>query len=63
MNILQLPNPYTALNSTHVTQDITLLRIKETLKLMTLDIKDRHVNLPISETIHITKTLMKLNHT
>ena len=48
---LNLDNHYTIVNSTNLAEDLTKLSINKNHRLITLDIKDLYVNIPISETI------------
>ena len=59
---LNLDNHYTVVNSSTLAQDLTQLSINNKYRLITLDIKDLYVNIPIAETIDITTTqLLKHN--
>jgi hypothetical protein len=51
-----LPNTFVTYNSTQLANELTKLKIKETSRLITFEIKDLYVNIPIEETIKITKT-------
>jgi hypothetical protein len=55
---LSLPNTYVTYNSTTLAQDLTKINITESSRLATFDIKDLYVNIPIEETVHITKVLL-----
>jgi len=55
-------NYYTINNSTDLANNLTKLKINDNHRLITLDIKDLYVNIPIDETIHTTRTqLLKHN--
>ena len=59
---LHLNNYYTINNSTDLANNLTRLKINDNHRLITLDIKDSYVNIPIDETIHTTRTqLLKHN--
>jgi hypothetical protein len=59
---LHLNNHYTTDKSTSLAHNLTKLTINDNHRLITLDIKDLYVNIPISETISITRTqLLKHN--
>jgi uncharacterized protein (UPF0147 family) len=61
---LSLNNHYTIRNSTNIANDLTKLAINDKHRLITLDIKDLYVNIPLKETIDITRTqLLKNNNT
>jgi hypothetical protein len=53
---LPLTNHYTAFNSTSLANDLVNLIINDKHKLMTLDIKDLYINIPLKETTDITRT-------
>jgi hypothetical protein len=57
-----LDNHYTTHNSTNLANDLVKLTINDKNVLITLDIKDLYVNIPIKQTIDITRTqLLKHN--
>jgi len=59
---LNLHNHHTIISSTTVAQDLTKLNINTKHRLITMDIKDLYVNIPITETTDITTTqLLKHN--
>ena len=59
---LHLGNYYTISNLTDLAKNLTKLKIIAYHILMTLDIKDLYVNIPIDETIHTSRTqLLKHN--
>jgi len=59
---LHLNNHYTIDNSTNLAHNLTKLMINDNYRLITLDIKDLYVNIPINETISTTRTqLLKHN--
>jgi hypothetical protein len=58
---LNLDNHYTRVNSSTLAQDLTRLNINNKHRLITLDIKDLYINIPIAETIDIT-TIQLLKH-
>ncbi|GFG33464.1 hypothetical protein Cfor_03532 [Coptotermes formosanus] len=59
---LNLPNTYNTINSHALAQDISKLTINEHCKLVTYDIKDLYVNIPIDETLHITDFFLRINN-
>jgi hypothetical protein len=65
--LIQLPNTYihiyTAKNSYELAQELHNTNINEYSKIITLDIQDTYVHLPIKNILHITKFwLHKYNH-
>ena len=61
---LHLDNHYTTRNSTSQTNELVKLKINDKHRLITLDIKDLYVNIPLKEIIDITRTqLLKNNNT
>jgi len=58
---LTVDNCYTIVNSSTLAQDLTKLNISKQHRLITLDIKDLYVNIPIRQTIDITR-LQLLKH-
>jgi hypothetical protein len=60
-NHLHLNNQYTAFNSTTLANDLIKLKIDNKHRLLTLDIKDLYINIPIKETIDITRTQLLMN--
>jgi len=55
---LNLSYQYNVQDSATLAQDLKQLTIHDNLRLITLDIKDLYVNIPIHETLRITKTLL-----
>jgi len=55
-NPLHLENQYNAINSNTLAKDLIQVKINDKHRLVTLDNKDLYVNIPITETISITKT-------
>ena len=55
LQYLNLDNCYTIVNSSTVAQDLTKLNINKQHRLITLDIKDLYINIPIRETIDIIR--------
>jgi hypothetical protein len=49
-------------NSYELAQSITEMNIKMAHKIITYNIKDLYINLPIEETIRITKNWMTMNN-
>jgi hypothetical protein len=58
---LALKNEFNYINPITLANDICKLNMKPEYKLLTLDIKDLYVNIPINETIHITTKLLHEN--
>jgi hypothetical protein len=56
--LVQLENQYNCINSATFAEDITRLHLHDNYKFLTLDIKDLYVNIPIQNTLHITKLLL-----
>jgi hypothetical protein len=56
--LVQLKNQYNCINSTTFAEDITKLHMQDNYKFLTLDINDLYVNIPIQNTLHITKQLL-----
>jgi hypothetical protein len=46
-------------NSTQLDNDLHNIKLQETYKLITVDIKDLYVNIPIQEVIQITESLLR----
>jgi len=59
---IALHNQYVATNSTSLANDLTRLEILENHCLMTFDIEDLYVNIPVSETLNIVKTKLLQNN-
>ena len=55
---LRLNNYHNVKNSTNLATDLTKIKLNENHKLITYDIKDLYVNIPIEETLTITKSLL-----
>lgn len=62
MELIQIPNTYNMFNSTHIANDLTMIKLNKHHKHITLDIKDLFTNIPIIEIINITKQKLKYNH-
>jgi hypothetical protein len=52
---LKLKNYYSVKNSTTFANNLIKMKIHNNYKMITFDIKDLHVNIPICETLDITK--------
>jgi len=52
---LHLENHYNTINSSTLANELVKLKINNHHRLLTLDIKDLYVNIPIQETLDITK--------
>jgi len=55
-------NHYNVVNSSILTNDLTKLKINENHRMITFDIKDLYVYIPIDETINIIKTKLLQNN-
>jgi NhaP-type Na+/H+ and K+/H+ antiporter len=63
-NCLHLDFLYNTINSESLATELTSLKINNNHRVLMLDIKDLYVNIPICETIHLTKAqLLKYNKT
>jgi len=59
---LNIGNSYTVENSTKLANDLAKITLKDNYRLITLDIKDLYVNIPIHETIQTARSqLLKHN--
>ena len=59
-----LNNHYNVTNSTNLAHDLSQLKIHENHKMITFDVKDLYVNIPINETLNILKVkLLENNNT
>jgi hypothetical protein len=56
---LNLEYQYNVQNSVNLANDLTNLPIHDNYRMITYDIKDLYVNIPINDTLTITKTLLK----
>jgi hypothetical protein len=56
---LQLKNNYNIQNSINLAKDLTKLTIDKNYKMITYDIKDLYVNMPIEETLNHRNTTPK----
>lgn len=54
-NLMCVPFAYTTKNSYEIAQELNRIQINEHNKMITLDIKDLYVNLPIQNILHVTK--------
>jgi hypothetical protein len=61
--LIQLPNIYTATNSTQVALDVSNLTIKDNHRLITPDIKNLFVNWPIDRITHTTENWLHYSNT
>ena len=58
---ITLHNRYTVTNSINLANDLTHQKIHENRRLITFDIKDLYVNIPITETLNIVKSKLLQN--
>ena len=61
-NHLHLENQYNVSNSNTLAKELIQLKINNKHRLLTLDIKYLYVNIPIKETINITKTQLMMHN-
>jgi hypothetical protein len=61
-NLINLPQTYTAKNAREVAEDLKAIYISEHMKIITLDIKDLYVNLPLQGILHTTKFWLNRNN-
>ena len=54
-NLVCLPYTYTTKSSREIAQELNIIQINKHNKMITLDIKNLYVNLPIENILHITK--------
>jgi len=54
-NLTNLPYTYTTKNSYEIGQELNNIQINKHNRMITLDIKDLYVNLPVQNILHITK--------
>jgi hypothetical protein len=61
-NYLNLNNSYVVKDSITLANNLTKLKINDNHKMITLDIKDLYVNIPIKETLDITRDILLLHN-
>ena len=59
--LIQLPNTYNTVNSQDIATELTTLKITDKMKMITPDITDMYVNLPIDGIIKTTKFWLNRN--
>ena len=59
---ISLSNCFNVTNSTTLANDLTKLEIHENHKMISFDIKDLYVNIPIDETLNIVKSKLLKNN-
>ena len=59
---LTLKNQYNVKNSTILATDLTKLKLNKNHQLITFEIKDLYINIPIEETLTITKSMLLKNN-
>ena len=59
---ISLNNYFNVTNSTNFANDLTKLEIHENHKMISFDIKDLYVNIPIDETLNIIKSKLLKNN-
>ena len=55
MELVKLPYTFIASNSTKVANDLTQIKMENNHRLITLDIKDLYINIPIKDILFITE--------
>ena len=60
-HLIQLPNTYNTVNSQYIATELTTLMTTDKMKMITLDITDMYVNLPIDGIIETTKFWLNRN--
>jgi hypothetical protein len=60
-DLLNLKYEYNIINTIHFEENIKKWKLKRDHKILTMDIKDVHVNLPNNKTLNITKKLLQNN--
>ena len=58
---ISLNNYFSVTNSTNLANDLTKLEMHENHKMISFDIKDLYVNIPIDETLNIVKSKLLKN--
>ena len=61
-NHLHLNNPYNTTSSNYLANELMKLHINTQQRLLTLDIKDLYVNIPIEETLNLTQAQLARNN-
>jgi len=60
--LLNLPNTYNIKHIQDIAEDLRNIRIKETDRIVTLDISDLYINLPINGVLNATKHWLQMNN-
>ena len=61
-HLLSLPNNYNTKNSYEIAEELNEIKINENSRIITLDIKDLYVNLPLNRNMHATKYWLNKNN-
>jgi len=61
-HLLRLRNNYNTKNSYEIAEELNKIKINKNSRIITLDIKDLYVNLPINGIMHATKYLLNKNN-
>jgi len=61
-HLLSLPNNYNTKNSYEIAEELNKIKINENSRIITLDIKDLYVNLPLNGIMHATKYWLNKNN-
>ena len=62
-SLINLPYTFTTKNLLEIAEELKTLQINEHMKIITLDIKDLHVSLPIQGTLRTTKFRLNKHNT
>ena len=60
--VFKLPNTYNIKHTQEIAEDLRNIRIKETDRIITPDIKDLYVNLPTNLLLNVTKHWLQMNN-
>jgi hypothetical protein len=60
-DLINLKYEYNIINTRHFADNIEKLKLKPDHKILTMDIKDLYVNLPVNQTLNITKKFLQNN--
>jgi hypothetical protein len=62
IDFLNLKHEHIIINTTHFAENIRKLKLNSDHKILTMDIKDLYVNIPINHTLFATNNLLKANN-
>jgi len=60
--VFKLPNTYNIKHTQEIAEDLRNIRIKETDRIITPDIKELYVNLPTNLLLNVTKHWLQMNN-